>query len=532
MIYRSPQPDITIPDITLTDFVLGDSAQRFADKPALIDGLTGRHVTYRELSDTVHAGAAGFVRLGVRPGDVVAVMSHNQPRFAAVVHAALAAGAAITPVNPIATAEEVARQLAASNASVLVASEESGECATAAAALSGVDRVVSLGTLGQTTFDDLLADGGRAPTLDIDPSTAPAAIPFSSGTSGKPKGVRLTHRNLVANLAQLRTGWRITAADTQLAVLPFFHIYGFTVILNSGLLAGATIVTLARFDTNSYLDTLERYGVTRTYCAPPMLLAIGAAAPSPPPVRLKYAICGAAPLDVEVLHHAEERLGAPIRQGYGMTETSPGTHQVADADFTTSPAGCVGTLLPNTEARLVDPESHDDVEPGVPGELLIRGPQVMDGYLDNAEATAETLTDGWLHTGDLVRVDDDGRFWVVDRLKELIKYKGYQIAPAELESILLTHPMVADVAVIGIPHHEGGEAPKAFVVAREPVDEAELMSFVAARVTPYKKVRQVQFVDAIPKSPTGKILRRVLKAGNHGHGARRPAEEPARGSAI
>ena len=235
---------------------------------------------------------------------------------------------------------------------------------------------------------------------------------------------------------------------------------------------------------------------------------------------------------VEVLHHAEERLGAPIRQGYGMTETSPGTHQVADADFTTSPAGCVGTLLPNTEARLVDPESHDDVEPGVPGELLIRGPQVMDGYLDNAEATAETLTDGWLHTGDLVRVDDDGRFWVVDRLKELIKYKGYQIAPAELESILLTHPMVADVAVIGIPHHEGGEAPKAFVVAREPVDEAELMSFVAARVTPYKKVRQVQFVDAIPKSPTGKILRRVLKAGNHGHGARRPAEEPARGSAI
>jgi acyl-CoA synthetase (AMP-forming)/AMP-acid ligase II len=227
---------------------------------------------------------------------------------------------------------------------------------------------------------------------------------------------------------------------------------------------------------------------------------------------LRFGICGAAPLDVDVTKRAEARLGCPIRQGYGMTEASPGTHLVPDDEFTTAPAGSVGRLVPSTEARLVDPGTGADAATGDPGELWVRGPQVMAGYLDNPTATAETIVeDGWLRTGDIARVDADGIFWIVDRLKELIKYKGYQVAPAELESVLLTHPEVLDVAVVGIPHTEGGEAPKAFVVVGRPMDPDLLMSWLAERVAPYKKVRSVEFVAEIPKSPSGKILRRLLR---------------------
>jgi acyl-CoA synthetase (AMP-forming)/AMP-acid ligase II len=221
-------------------------------------------------------------------------------------------------------------------------------------------------------------------------------------------------------------------------------------------------------------------------------------------------VCGAAPINVPVAERAEKRLGCPIRQGYGMTEASPGTHLTPYHLLSGIPLGSVGSLAPCTEARIVDPVDGVDVEPGRTGELWVRGPQVMAGYLGNPQATAETVVDGWLRTGDLARVDSDGIFWIVDRLKELIKYKGYQVAPAELESLLLTHPDVADVAVVGVPHGGGGEAPKAFVVARRAVDGEELMAWVADRVAPYKKVREVEFVEAIPKSASGKVLRRLL----------------------
>ncbi|HKS45951.1 MAG TPA: AMP-binding protein [Amycolatopsis sp.] len=512
MIYHSPLPDVEIPDVTLTEYVIG-GAERFGDKVALIDGQTGERVTYAELRELVEAGAAGLHRLGVRPGDVVALMSHNQPRFAIALHAAIAAGAAVTPINPVLTSGELIKQLAGARAKVLITAESVVDKALEAAASAAVGHVFVLGERdGVASFDELLTKGS-APRLDLDPATTVAVLPFSSGTTGTAKGVRLTHRNLVANLTQTRAGWRIGPDDVQAAVLPFFHIYGFTVILNSGLLGGATVVTLPRFELNGYLAALERHRVTRVYFAPPIVLAMATA----PEVgqydlsSLEYAFCGAAPLDVDVSERAEERLGCLIRQGYGMTESSPGTHQVFDDDFATTPPGCVGRLSPNTEARVVQPGTDEDVEEGMTGELLVRGPQVMAGYLDNPEATAETITNGWLHTGDLARVDPAGRFWIVDRLKELIKYKGYQVAPAELESVLLTHPDVVDAAVIGVPHAEGGEAPKAFVVTERPVDAGELLAFVAERVAPYKKVRSVEFVDRIPKSPTGKILRRMLK---------------------
>jgi acyl-CoA synthetase (AMP-forming)/AMP-acid ligase II len=506
MIYRSPLPDVDVPDVTLTELVI-EGARRYGDATALVDDVTGERITYAELRESVYSCAAGLARLGVGPGDVVALMSHNQPRYAVALHGAIAAGAAVTPVNPAFTVPEVVKQVTAAGATVLIAADAVAGKAHEVARSAGIEHVFLLGSL------DALLSGGAPPAPALDPATSLAVLPFSSGTTGTAKGVRLTHRNLVANLLQTRAGWRIGADDVQAAVLPFFHIYGLSIVLDSGLLGGATVVTLPRFALAGYLQALSAHRVTRAYFAPPMVLAL-ATAPGVDDYdlsSLRYALCGAAPLDVEVTARAEKRLGCPIRQGYGMTEASPGTHQTYDDEFAAVPAGSVGRLTPNTSARLVEPGTDDDVAPGAPGELLIRGPQVMAGYLDDPEATARTVTGGWLHTGDLVRVDEDGVFWVVDRLKELIKYKGYQVAPAELEAVLLTHPGVLDAAVVGVPHAEGGEAPKAFVVAAEPLSAAELMGFVAAQVAPYKKVREVEFVDEIPKSPTGKILRRLLK---------------------
>ncbi|OPX13246.1 AMP-binding protein [Mycobacterium sp. AT1] len=514
MVFRSPHPDVDIPDVALHDFVMGAAARRFGDKVALVDGDTAETLTYRELHDRVHAGADYLTKIGVHPGDVVAVMSHNQPRFAVVAHAVLSAGAAITPINPMYTADEVAAQLNAAHASVLVTSAEAEPRAVQAAKRARIRHVLVMTGPDAGWLDPTVDRPVVEPSGHVDPVNTVAVLPFSSGTTGVPKGVRLTHRNVVANLVQMRQGWRIQSDDVVLAVLPFFHIYGFTVILNSSLLAGATIVTQARFDRERFLGAVARHRVTRAFFAPPMLLSIAKSelAQRYSTTSLRYGICGAAPLDTDVVTRVEQRLGCRIRQGYGMTEASPGTHIVADDAAADTPSGCVGTLLPNTEARLVAPGTDTDVGPGCAGELLIRGPQVMAGYLDDGAATADAITDGWLRTGDLVRIDAGGQYWIEDRLKELIKYKGYQVAPAELEAVLLTHPNVTDAAVVPVPDPTAGEVPKAFVVLSSPnADLDEVIAYVAQRVAPYKKIRSIEAVETIPKSPTGKILRRLLK---------------------
>ncbi|MFC4463772.1 AMP-binding protein [Streptomyces xiangluensis] len=514
MIYRSPEPTIEVPDVSLADHVLA-RAREFGDKVALVDATSGERLTYRELVEGVEAGSGALARLGVRPGQVVAVMSHNQPRYPLAVYAALAIGAAVTPINPVLTTGELIKQLAGSQASVLITSEEAAGKAAEAADAAGIELRFVLGEAeGFRPFSELTGSGASRPRVALDPATAIAALPFSSGTTGLSKGVMLTHRNLVANLEQIAAGWPVTQDEVLAAALPFFHIYGFTIILNSALKAGATVVTLARYSLPAYLRMVQEHRVTRAFLAPPMVLGLATddEVGDYDLSSLRLAICGAAPLDVDVTERAERRLGCLIRQGYGMTEASPGTNSVPDAEFATTPAGSVGRLMPSTEARLVDPVTGDDCDPGQPGELWIRGPQVMAGYLDNPAATAETLVaDGWLRTGDIVKVDESGNFWVVDRLKELIKYKGYQVAPAELESLLLTHPEVRDAAVVGMPHAEGGEAPKAFVVSSAPLDPDDLMTWVAERVAPYKKVRAVEFVSEVPRSAAGKILRRLLK---------------------
>jgi len=518
VILRSHAPDVAIPDVALTGHVLGGAA-RYGDRVALVDAVTGERIRYDELRAGVHAGARGLNRIGVGVGDVVALVSHNQPRFAVALHAAIAAGATVTPVNPVLTSDEIVKQLTAAHARVLITSEAAAEKAAAAAGEAGIRHVFVLGEhRGLRRFADLRASGGpdadtdAAPPPDIDPRTTVAVLPFSSGTTGLSKGVLLTHRNLVANLQQHAALASVTRDDVLAAVPPFFHIYGFTMILNTGLLAGATVVTIPRFDLQQYLRVVQDHRVTRAYLAPPMVLALANAADVEEYdlSTLRLALCGAAPLDVDVTLRAERRLGCLIRQGYGMTEASPGTHVTPDDEYATTPPGSIGRLLPNTEARLVDPGTGTDVPEGSAGELWVRGPQVMSGYLDGPEATALAITDGWLHTGDLVRVSDDV-YWVVDRLKEVIKYKGYQVAPAELEAVLMTHPQVTDAAVIGVPHLQGGEAPRGFVVSQGAIDPDALMAFVAERVAPYKKVRSIEFVDSIPRSATGKILRRQLR---------------------
>lgn len=514
MIYRSPDADIQIPHADLAGYVLGAARGR-GTKVALVDAESGEQLTYRELIDGVDAAAGALARLGVRPGQVVAVMSHNQPRYALAVYAALAAGAAVTPVNPLLTAGEMARQLTAARADVLVASEEAAVSAAEAAEAAGVEHRFVFGMAdGFRPFDELARPAAARPHLELDPATATALLPFSSGTTGMAKAVMLTHRNLVANLEQTAAGWRVSEDDVLAAALPFFHIYGFTIILSSGLRAGATIVTLPRYSLTAYLRMAEEHRVTRAFLAPPMVLGLATAEgiEGYDLSSLRFAICGGAPLDVDVAKRAERRLRRPIRQGYGMTEASPGTHFVPDAEVSAIPAGSVGKLMPSTEARLVDAVTGRDSAPGEPGELWVRGPQVMAGYLDNPAATADTLVEGgWLRTGDIVRIDEAGNFWVVDRLKELIKYKGYQVAPAELEALLLTRPDILDAAVVGMPHPEGGEAPKAFVVPRTAIAADELMRWVAEQVAPYKKIRAVEFVPEIPRSAAGKILRRLLK---------------------
>jgi acyl-CoA synthetase (AMP-forming)/AMP-acid ligase II len=523
VIHRSPYPDVPIPDTTVSGYVLAGAEDR-GDRPALVDGATGATVSYRRLAADVRAGAAGLAAAGIAPGDVVGLVTHNQPAFAVAFHAIASSGAAVTPMNPAATAGEMAAQFRAAGVRAVVAAEQAVRPAAEAADLAGGPDLLVLGTHpGLRSFGSVvehgrsLIDAGAAPPAVADPGTALAAVPYSSGTGGAPKGVMLTHRNLVACVAQHRPIYRLTDRDVLVAVIPFFHIYGMSMILNCALHAGATLVTLPRFELRTYLATVERHRVTRGHFAPPLVLALATA----PEVdeydlsSLRLGICGAAPLDAEVAARATARIGCPIGQGYGMTEASPGTHFTADEEIGVLSAGCVGRLVPNTEARLVDPVTGTDPDPDGEGELWVRGPQVMAGYLRDPAATAATLVDGWLRTGDILRVDRDGVWWVVDRLKELIKYKGYQVAPAELEAVLLTHPAVLDAAVVGMPHTEGGEAPKAFVVLREdgePPTGEEIMAWVAERVAPYKRVRAVQVVERIPKSPSGKILRRLLRA--------------------
>jgi acyl-CoA synthetase (AMP-forming)/AMP-acid ligase II len=497
--------------MALTPFLF-ERAARHGDKPAFIDGATGRTLTYRAWITAVRRAAAGLSRRGFRRGDVLAIYSPNLPEYAIAFHAAALAGGIVTTVNPLYTSAELAQQLADAGARYLVTIPACLPKTAPAAHERGLRDVFVFGEAdGVTPFASLMAGDDDPPEVSIDPREDVVALPYSSGTTGFPKGVMLTHYNLVANVVQSATALGLLEADVMLGVLPFFHIYGLLVIASLGIYMGATVVTMSRFDLPECLDLIQKYRVSFAPLVPPIVLALA----KHPIVNnydlssLRLVVSGAAPLSPAVGRAAAERLGCRVVQGYGLTETSPVTH-------TTRPTGdydmaSIGPLVANTEGRIVDVTTGAELGANREGEICVRGPQVMKGYLNQPAATAAMIdADGWLHTGDLGYANDAGNFYVVDRAKELIKYKGLQVAPAELEALLLSHPAVADAAVIPLRDEESGEIPKAFVVLRSPASADDLMAFVAERVAPYKKVRAVEFVDLIPKSASGKILRRVL----------------------
>lgn len=512
MIIKGPYPDVDIPRTALTPLVLR-RAKELADKPALIDGPSGRTLTYSQLADSIAIAAHNLRERGFRKGDVFGILSPNCPEYAIAFHATATLGGIVTPINPLYTRNEIAHQLKDCSARFLVTIPTFMDKARQAANDAGVEEIFVFGEAeGATPFSSLLADNGRAEQVAIDATEDLVALPYSSGTTGLPKGVMLTHYNLVANIRQMEGLCYFFEEDRLICVLPLFHIYGLVVVLNMGLYTGATIVTMPRFELESFLKAAQDYEVSLAHIVPPIVLAL-----SKHPVvdnyrlpRLRTIFSGAAPLGEELTRACMDRLGCSLRQGYGMTETSPVTHS--------SPApphevkfGSVGVPAPNTECKIVDLETGEALGPGERGEVCVRGPQVMKGYLNRPDATAHTIDpDGWLHTGDIGYADVDGHFFIVDRAKELIKYKGFQVPPAELEAVLLTHPCVLDAAVIPCPDDEAGEVPKAIVVLRQPSEPEAIMEFVAERVAPHKRIRYVEFVDTIPKSPSGKILRRVL----------------------
>lgn len=516
-ICRSPHVPLEIPDVPLADFVPARAHER-GGRPALIDGATGRTITYAQLPELVDRAAAALSRLGLGKGNVCAIFSPNTPEYAIAVLAIAKLGAIVTTASPLCTADDVEKQLRDSGAKILITSPAVRETALTAVLVLKAEAteitLLSFGAMdGATPFDDLLAQPGNPPAVSINPGDV-VALPYSSGTTGLPKGVMLTHRNLVANVLQIdASGHLRDGEDTLICFLPFFHIYGLVVIMMVGFRSGATLVVMPRFELGPYLDLVERYRATMLHVVPPIVVALAKS----PAVdgrdfsSVRKLFSGAAPLGADVIVQCTARVGAVLQQGYGLTETSPATHITSDDPARIKP-GSIGMPVANTECRVVDPVTGEDAAPGQDGEIWVRGPQVMLGYLNRADATRATIDDaGWLHTGDIGHADEDGQFFIVDRLKELIKYKGMQIAPAELESVLLSHPAVADAAVIPRQDEDAGEIPHAFVVLKGPATADELMAFVAQRVAPYKKVRRVDFIDAIPKSPSGKILRRILR---------------------
>lgn len=519
MLFKSPYPDVSIPTVDLTHFFLS-RIKEYGNKTAVINGISGQSYSFDQLAESIKKAAYGLVKRGFTKGDVFAIYSPNCPEYIIAFHAIALAGGIVTTINPLYTPEEIHHQLKDSGAKYIITISSFLEHAQTAVLDSGVREIFTFdGAKDSTPFADLLKERGTVPEIVFDTANDLVVLPYSSGTTGFPKGVMLTHRNVLANILQcegIQNFQIVGVEDRVIGVLPFFHIYGMVVVMNMTLVAGATIVTMPRFDLVQFLELIQKYRITRTNLVPPILVAL-AKHPLVDQYDLSSLIelfSGAAPLSHELAEETSKRLhGCSIVQGYGMTEASPVTHVYNRSMASEQKLGSVGPAVPNTENMVVDVDSGEPLGFNQRGEIWIRGPQVMKGYLNNPTATMHTVDkEGWLHSGDIGYVNEEGNFFIVDRLKELIKYKGYQVAPAELEALLLTHPAIADAAVIPVADEEAGEIPKAFVVKRAGVDltDIELMSWVSEHVSPQKKIRMVEFIEQIPKSLSGKILRRIL----------------------
>jgi len=499
---QAPYEEFPLPEL------LRRSAERFGEKPALIaaDGATR---TYRDLWSHARKVARFLQDHGIQKGDRVGIFSPNLVDYGAVFYGALLAGATVTTLNPLYREREIEHQLDDAEAVALFAF--SPMIAPVQVASQNLPRLRHIWPI--ENLPELV--GGVSEEYQpvaINAREDVAALPYSSGTTGLPKGVMLTHHNIAANVKQ---GLAVKQADSDsvsLCVLPFFHIYGMTVLLSIGVALGATGIVMMRFDLEQMLHLIGKYRITNVYLAPPAILAMTAV-----PDRSRFDTSslraiqsGAAPLPPEVGQRAKSIYGCVVSQGYGMTETSPA---VNTNPFERIKLESCGPPMADTFEKIVSLDTGQELPAGEVGELAVRGPQVMKGYWKRPQETSECLgEDGWLLTGDIGWLDEDGYLHLLERKKEMIKYKGYQVAPAELEAVLHEHPAVLDAAVIPKAHLESGEIPKAFVVLRQGFEATheELMAFVAERVAPYKKIREMEYVTEIPKSAAGKILRREL----------------------
>ena len=518
LLFTSPNPPVQLPEVTLHELIVGGARSR-AQATALIDAMSGESLTYGALADRVYRVAAALVDRGVAKGDVVAVVSANCLDYPVATLGVMAAGGVVSGVNPTYTGGELVHQLNDAGATRVIVGEMFLPAVQAIVGDTSVGEVIVMGDAGGddvVPFAALVDHDLPSVTVDVGPGDL-AALPYSSGTTGRSKGVRLTHRNLVANLRQCNDMFALGQADTVMAFLPMFHIMGFAVITMGGLDAGATIVTIPTFEPTLFCQAIQDHRVTKLYVVPPVVNFL-AGHPMVDQFDLSSVEVlgsGAAPLGADMEVAVQARLGCLVGQGYGMTEVAGAATMPRElgAGAYDLRAGSSGQLVPGMEALVIDPATGASLGPHETGELWLRGPNCFGGYLNNAQATAQTIdADGWLHTGDLCYFDDDGFLFVTDRLKELIKVKGFQVAPAELEALLLTHPDVADAAVVGRPDERSGEVPVAHIVPRGDLDVDQLRGWVAERVADYKRLADVVIADAIPKNPSGKILRRQLRS--------------------
>lgn len=499
------------------DSILAQAAGRYPEHIAI--AFKEMRLTYRELDALVNSFANALLALGIRKSDCVCLLMKNQPEFVISWFAVTRIGAVVSPMNPSYKEREVTYQLENSDAVAVIVQHESLPLVEA----SGLKCVITIGTGSYTPIIQTHAFSNLLRTYPPTPPTQQAwawddlvALPYSSGTTGLPKGVMLSQKNLVYNAYQELATAQITSLDRMLIFLPLYHIYGIMLI---GLAAtsGAMIVLMERFDPSISLQLIPKYGITLLYAVPQVLAVFN----DWPQLRdydlstIRYVQCGAAPVPPPLAHRFEELTGVTVMTSYGLTEAAPATHSNPVYDRQLIKVETIGLPVHDTQQKIVDIETgNTELGVGEEGELLVRGPQVMQGYWKAPEATAETLRNGWLHTGDIGWRDEQGYVTITDRKKELIKYKSFSVAPAQIEALLLEHPAIADAAVIGKPDQEAGEVPKAFIVCRagyEHLSPDDLVTWANGKLAGYKNIREVEFIDAIPRNPSGKILRRILK---------------------
>ncbi|KAJ4720692.1 4-coumarate--CoA ligase-like 4 [Melia azedarach] len=514
--YRIPtRADLDMAAFVLSHFPHPDNAET---RVALIDSATNRRVTYAELGRSIRALASGLYHaLGVRKGDVVFVLSPNSVLYPAICLAIFSLGAILSPANPINTGSEIIKQVRDSGAKLVISAPEELQKLTQV----NVPKIVTYRDQlnhSSLSVEELIecCDPTEFPRSQITQSDT-AAILYSSGTTGTSKGVILTHANFISVMVLLKWTVDVSRAqnDVYLCFIPMFHIYGLAFFALGLLCCGITTVLMQRFDLQAMLDAIKAHQVNNIPAVPPVILGLVKNRKASSDLSsLRRIGSGAAPLSKELSDGFREKFPwVELRQGYGLTEScGASTYFVSDEQAKTRSGSC-GMLLPNFCAKVVDVETGKGLPPYEKGELWLKSPTIMQGYLGNAEATAATIgEDGWLKTGDLGYFDEDGFLYVVDRIKELIKHNGYQVAPAELEAVLLSHPSILDAAVIPLEDEEAGQIPMAYVVraAGSQLTEDQVIQFVAGQVAPYKKVRRVDFINAIPKSAAGKILRKEL----------------------